>query len=77
VLGLALASAAALLIAFNHTHVTEMTVFAATLAIQSLPFLAAGFMVMIERSQGRMALFGRRQETSVPVPVAAVRPDAS
>lgn len=51
VIGLLLAASALALILLNHTDITEMKVFAATLAIQSLPFLAASFMVIVERLQ--------------------------
>jgi Exo-beta-1,3-glucanase len=49
VIGVLLAVSAVVLIKFNHTDITEMKVFAATLAVQSLPFLAASFMVAVER----------------------------
>ena len=35
----------------NEDRITEMSLFAATLAIQSLPFLAASAMMLIERFQ--------------------------
>ena len=76
ILGLALALSAAALIVFNATHVTEMTIFAVTLAIQSVPFLAAAFMVAVERYQDRLGSFGKRVEAMVPVPIG-VRSDAS
>ncbi|MFO1127195.1 MAG: glycosyltransferase [Rhodospirillales bacterium] len=75
-LGVALALSAAALIYFNATNVTEMTIFATTLAIQSVPFLAAALMVMIERYQDRLGSFGKRVEAMVPVPFG-VRSDAS
>lgn len=53
-----------------------MTIFATTLAIQSVPFLAAALMVMIERYQDRLGSFGKRVEAMVPVPFG-VRSDAS
>lgn len=55
VIGVLLAASALALIALNHTDITEMKVLAATLAIQSLPFLAASFMVAIERIQSFQA----------------------
>jgi hypothetical protein len=54
-----------------------MTIFATTLAIQSLPFLAAALMVMIERYQGRLSLFAKRADGVMPVPVGAIRSDAT
>ena len=53
VLGCLLVIAALVLIVLNDTHITEMTVFASTLLVQSIPFLAAAVMVAIERYQGR------------------------
>ena len=50
-----LAFSAILLMVVNEMHVIEMTVFASTLLVQSLPFLAAAAMVAIERYQGRDA----------------------
>jgi cellulose synthase/poly-beta-1,6-N-acetylglucosamine synthase-like glycosyltransferase/exo-beta-1,3-glucanase (GH17 family) len=51
VIGVLLVCAAATLVLVNEERITELTLFAATLAVQSLPFLAATFMVMIERYQ--------------------------
>jgi hypothetical protein len=53
VLGVLLALSAIGLMVINDMHVIEMTVFASTLLVQSLPFLAAAAMVAIERYQGR------------------------
>ena len=75
VLGVLLALSAIILMAINTMHVVEMTLFASTLLVQSLPFLAAALMVAIERYQVRMvtskrpavtlsALAGGRTETS-------------
>lgn len=75
ILGIALALSALALFYFNATHVTEMTIFAVTLAIQSVPFLAAALMVAIERYQDRLGRFGKRVEAMVPVPLG-VRSDA-
>jgi exo-beta-1,3-glucanase (GH17 family)/cellulose synthase/poly-beta-1,6-N-acetylglucosamine synthase-like glycosyltransferase len=71
-----LALSALLLYMFNHTNVTEMTVFAATLAVQSLPFLAAALMVAIERYQGRILARPERAGNLVAVSVG-VRTDAT
>lgn len=49
VLGVGLVLSAALLVLLNDTNVIEMTVFASTLLVQSVPFLAAAAMVAIER----------------------------
>ena len=48
-LGIGLLIAAGALFLLNTTHVVEMTVFASTLLVQSVPFLAAAAMVGIER----------------------------
>lgn len=48
-LGVSLLIAAAVLWLTNTTGITEQTVFAATIAVQSLPFLAATFMRMVEK----------------------------
>ena len=53
VLGTLLLASALLLIGLNETHVLEMSVYACTLMVQSLPFLAAALMVAIERYQRR------------------------
>ena len=53
VLGVLLALSAIILMAINTMHVVEMTLFASTLLVQSLPFLAAALMVAIERYQVR------------------------
>jgi exo-beta-1,3-glucanase (GH17 family)/cellulose synthase/poly-beta-1,6-N-acetylglucosamine synthase-like glycosyltransferase len=55
VLGVMLALSATVLMAINTMHVVEMTLFASTLFVQSLPFLAAALMVAIERYEGRLA----------------------
>jgi exo-beta-1,3-glucanase (GH17 family)/cellulose synthase/poly-beta-1,6-N-acetylglucosamine synthase-like glycosyltransferase len=52
-LGAGLLISAVVLLLLNTTNVVEMTVFASTLLIQSVPFLAAAAMVAIERYQGR------------------------
>lgn len=48
-LGTLLAASALVLVLTNDKHVTELTIFAMTLAIQSVPFLAARLMLAIER----------------------------
>ena len=53
-LGLTLLGAAATLYATNETRIFELNVFALTLAIQSLPFLAATLMRAIEKYEGSM-----------------------
>src|SRR5512144_2808906 len=54
-LGVLLALSAVVLMLINDMHVVVMTVFASTLFVQSLPFLAAAAMVAFERYQGRTA----------------------
>lgn len=54
-LGAGLLISAVVLLVLNTTNVVEMTVFASTLLIQSVPFLAAAAMVVIERRQSRLA----------------------
>ncbi len=54
-LGVALLSAAALLWATNSYAITEQNVFAATVAVQALPFLAATLMRFVETRKGRPA----------------------
>ncbi len=49
-LGVLLAFAALVLVLINEKQVTEQNLFAATLAVQSVPFLAAALMLGIERS---------------------------
>jgi exo-beta-1,3-glucanase (GH17 family)/cellulose synthase/poly-beta-1,6-N-acetylglucosamine synthase-like glycosyltransferase len=48
ILGLALLAAAGLLYGTNQFHITEQNVFAATIAVQALPFLSASVMRLIE-----------------------------
>lgn len=50
-LGVLLAFAALVLVLINEKQVTEQNLFAATLAVQSVPFLAAALMLGIERSR--------------------------
>ncbi len=50
-LGALLALSALALVLTNDKQVTELTIFAATLAVQSVPFLAAAMMLAIERTQ--------------------------
>lgn len=52
ILGLALLGSALLLMALNHTQIIEMQIFAWTLIVQSVPFLAATVMMLVERAQG-------------------------
>ena len=54
VLGVSLALSAIILMAINTMKVVEMTLFASTLLVQSLPFLAAALMVAIERYHVRI-----------------------
>ncbi len=51
ILGLLLASGAAVLFLTNHESVLEISLFAATLAIQSVPFLSATAMRTVEKAQ--------------------------
>ncbi|MBK8208573.1 MAG: glycosyltransferase [Rhodospirillales bacterium] len=53
-LGIGLVASAVALFLLNTTHVVEMTIFASTLLVQSVPFLAAAAMVGIERYQSRV-----------------------
>jgi hypothetical protein len=53
-LGAGLLISAVVLLLLNTTNVVEMTIFASTLLIQSVPFLAAAAMVAIERYKGRI-----------------------
>jgi cellulose synthase/poly-beta-1,6-N-acetylglucosamine synthase-like glycosyltransferase len=69
ILGVLLAASAVVLILLNETQITEMTVFASTLLVQSVPFLAAAAMVAIERYQGRPKL---AEKPSLVAPAAAV-----
>ncbi|MBK8175024.1 MAG: glycosyltransferase [Rhodospirillales bacterium] len=59
VLGGLLVASAIVLIVLNTTQITEMTVFASTLLVQSIPFLAAGVMVALERYQSRRMVVRR------------------
>lgn len=52
-IGIALVLAAFLLIFMNEERIVEMTLYAITLLVQSVPFIAAGVMVGIERYQER------------------------
>ena len=52
-LGVLLAFSAVLLMLLNEEQVVEMTVFATTLLVQSIPFLAAAAMVAVERLKTR------------------------
>jgi len=59
IVGVLLAAAALALHLLNYEQVTEWTLLAVTLAIQSLPFLAATLMVLIESNRG-FAVWKRR-----------------
>ena len=72
VLGVLLALSAIILMAINTMHVVEMTLFASTLLVQSLPFLAAALMVAIERYQVRI---GDQQEAGGDLAGAGWRRD--
>jgi exo-beta-1,3-glucanase (GH17 family)/cellulose synthase/poly-beta-1,6-N-acetylglucosamine synthase-like glycosyltransferase/uncharacterized protein YecT (DUF1311 family) len=65
-LGIALLAAAAVLVMTNQFHITEQNVFAATVAVQSLPFLAACFMRLVE-VQPRPWRFLRRTMRAQPL----------
>jgi exo-beta-1,3-glucanase (GH17 family)/cellulose synthase/poly-beta-1,6-N-acetylglucosamine synthase-like glycosyltransferase len=54
-IGALLLAAALVLEIFNEDRITELSLFALTLAIQSLPYLSASAMVMVERYQNRFA----------------------
>lgn len=66
VLGLSLLVAAAVLLGFNHFSITEQKVFAATVAIQAIPFLAATFMRGVElwQASGRKPALPRLRRAS-------------
>jgi hypothetical protein len=64
ILGVLLALSAAVLVAVNQERVVEINIFAATLAVQSLPFLSTSAMVLIERFEGWRA--GRRRMPAIP-----------
>lgn len=70
IIGLLLLGSAIALVVFNHTNIIEMKVFAATLAIQSLPFLAASFMVVVEKVQNALASRGAVTSVSQGLPVS-------
>lgn len=59
VLGLLLLAGAATLYLTNSQRITEQNLFAATVAVQAIPFLSATLMRGIERSQGSQHLLGR------------------
>ena len=54
--------------AINTMHVAEMTLFASTLMVQSLPFLAAALMVAIERCHGRLVA---SKKSAIVIPALA------
>ncbi|HSO41997.1 MAG TPA: glycosyltransferase, partial [Rhodospirillales bacterium] len=64
VLGVLLALSAVVLVAVNQERVVEINIFAATLAVQSLPFLSTSAMVLIERFESWRA--GRRRMSAIP-----------
>jgi len=71
VLGLLLLSAAATLAATNDARITEQDLFAATVAVQAIPFLSAIVMRGIEKKQGSSPLLGRLGRLlSRPAPIA-------
>jgi exo-beta-1,3-glucanase (GH17 family)/cellulose synthase/poly-beta-1,6-N-acetylglucosamine synthase-like glycosyltransferase len=70
--GLLLASAATLIVT-NTGGVHEMTMFAVILAVQSLPFLCAWFMSLVERFPNGVAFSLRRPLSSAPA--LGYRPD--
>jgi hypothetical protein len=71
--GVALAAAAAALVATNNLQMLEINVFAATLAVQSLPFLAAPVMVMLERISPLLGRLTARRAGGPPLPPAVSR----
>lgn len=64
VLGVLLALSAAVLLAVNRERVVEINIFAATLAVQSLPFLSTSAMMLIERLETWRA--GRPRMPAMP-----------
>jgi exo-beta-1,3-glucanase (GH17 family)/cellulose synthase/poly-beta-1,6-N-acetylglucosamine synthase-like glycosyltransferase len=68
-IGILLLLAALALHLLNKEQIAEQSLFALTLAIQSLPFLAATMMVLVERYQNRVALWSKRRVRST-APVA-------
>jgi len=69
-LGLALLAAAALLLLTNPYDITEQKVFAATIAVQSLPFLAASLMRLVETRPTLLTNIRNRFRTgSKPMPI--------
>ncbi|MBF0561414.1 MAG: glycosyltransferase [Alphaproteobacteria bacterium] len=69
IMGLLLVIAATAVAALNPEHIKEQNLFAATLAIQSLPFLAAALMRTIEKVQNWHG--ARRAEAAAPTALAA------
>ncbi|MCU0837719.1 MAG: glycosyltransferase [Rhodospirillales bacterium] len=70
IVGLLLAAAAVTLHLLNYEQITEWRLLAVTLAIQSVPFLAATLMVTMERFPRRL-LWGRRPSQVATVNLAA------
>jgi hypothetical protein len=67
VIGLLLLAAAASLEVWNVTEIREVKIFAVTLLVQAVPFLAAGVMRAVERGDGWM--LARRARLAQPKPV--------
>lgn len=77
ILGLLLALGAATLVVFNFTGITELNVFAATLAVQALPFLSAWALATLERRvSDRAARAAAAAERAAVDQAVAVRPAA-
>ncbi len=64
ILGVLLALSALTLVIVNKERVVEINIFAATLAVQSLPFLSASVMLLIERIENTRA--GRKRVSAIP-----------
>jgi hypothetical protein len=68
VIGVLLLAAAAALEVWNATEIREVKIFQITLLVQAVPFLAAGLMRSVERSEGWLA--ARRARVVRPRPAA-------
>jgi hypothetical protein len=67
-IGCLLVLGAAIVFATNNEHVREIDLFADVLLVQSLPFLAAAFLAMLEGSRANDFAFWRRLETRLLAP---------
>jgi hypothetical protein len=70
--GAALMAGAIVLVATNYLQMLEINVFAATLAVQSLPFLAAPVMVLLEQASPLLQRLSPRTGSSSPSPAAGL-----